>query len=126
MIARTVRVCLFSATQRLTCWSMNARTSGWPGLDAGAGGFAVVQGDDELGALAVGDVEDPGFPGVERGHGGLARGRFILSRLSAGGQGGWASVRGYTLRTLAFPVGDLPTFVESSTSGDCRRWHDAG
>lgn len=41
-----------------------------PSLDAGAGRFALLQSDDELGALAVGDIEHPGFPGEERGHGG--------------------------------------------------------
>jgi hypothetical protein len=43
-----------------------------PGLDTGACASAFVQGDDELGPLAVSDVEGPGFPGVKRGNGGLA------------------------------------------------------
>jgi hypothetical protein len=33
-----------------------------------------------LGALAVGDVENPGFPGLERGHGGFARGHGTLTK----------------------------------------------
>ena len=43
---------------------------GWPSFDARASAFAFVQGDDEFGSLAVGDVEDPALPGVQRGDGG--------------------------------------------------------
>ena len=84
-----------------------------PGFNAGAGGFAVVQGYGELGTLAVGDVEDRSFPRAERGYGGLAR--FVLSTRSTSGQGGRASVRASTVRTLAFPIGDFPTFVGAET-----------
>ena len=37
-----------------------------PGLGVGASSFAVLQGDNELGAFAVSDVEDPRFPGAGR------------------------------------------------------------
>ena len=50
---------------------------GWPSFDARASGFVFVQADDELSPLAVGDVEDPGLPGVQRCDRGLARGRFV-------------------------------------------------
>ena len=52
-----------------------------PGLDAGAGGFAVLQGDDEFRPLAVGDIEHPGFPGVEHGDSGVAGDGFVVARL---------------------------------------------
>lgn len=41
---------------------------GWPSFDARLSAFAFLQGDDEFGALAVGDVEDARFPRVQRGH----------------------------------------------------------
>jgi hypothetical protein len=47
-----------------------------PGLNAGAGVFAVLQGDDELRPLAVRDIEGCGFPGEQRAGGGRARGCF--------------------------------------------------
>ncbi len=50
---------------------------GWPSFDAYASGFAFVQADDELSPLALGEVEDPGLPGVQRGDRGLARERFV-------------------------------------------------
>ncbi len=45
------------------------------------GGFAFLQGHDELDALATGDIEHAGFPGVERGDSGVAGDRFVLARL---------------------------------------------
>ena len=52
-----------------------------PSFKACAGGFAFLQGHDELDALAVGDIEHAGFPGVERGDSGVAGDRFVLARL---------------------------------------------
>ena len=54
---------------------------GWPSFDACASGFAFVQADDELSPLALGEVEDPGLPGVQRGDRGLARERFFRAGL---------------------------------------------
>jgi hypothetical protein len=54
---------------------------GWPSFDAYASGFAFVQADDELSPLALGEVEDPGLPGVQRGDRGLARERFFRAGL---------------------------------------------
>jgi len=52
-----------------------------PSFHARTGGFAVHQGEDELDAVAAGDVKDPGFPGVECGDSGAAGDRFVLARL---------------------------------------------
>jgi hypothetical protein len=77
----------------------------WPGLDANAGAFALVQGDDELGPLAVGDVEGPGFPWMQCGHSGGPWGRFVRVGLWDSEPGFWRNVRCSTARTLALPVG---------------------
>ena len=76
-----------------------------PTFDPRAGGFAFLQGHDELGALAVSDIEYGRFPGVKRGHSGPARKRCFLDSLLTSGQGRWASVQGCTLPTLEFLVG---------------------
>ena len=54
----------------------------WPSFHARAGGLADLQGDDELRAVAVGDIEDPGFPRVQRS--GVAGDVFVVARLSSG------------------------------------------
>ena len=52
----------------------------WPSFDARLSAFAFLQGDDELRAVAVCDVEDARLPGVQRGHRGLAGERSALGR----------------------------------------------
>jgi hypothetical protein len=71
---------------------------GGPSLDTGSGGFAVRQGDDKLGALAVRNIEHAGFPGVERWASGLAWERFVLRMVSERG----ASLARCTLLLVAY------------------------
>lgn len=52
-----------------------------PSLRACAGGFAFLQGEHELDALAIDDIEHARFPGVRRWDGRLAWGCFVLVRL---------------------------------------------
>ena len=76
-MASTVRKALLVCAQR--CHEL-PRIS-WPTFDATAGAFAFLQGEDELGALAVGDIEHARFPRVQRGDGGRACERFVPVRL---------------------------------------------
>ena len=82
-----------------------------PAFNVAAGASPLFRATANSVCSPARDVEDPSFPRAERGHGGLARGRFVLSTPSTSGQGGRASDEPLTLRTLAFPVADLPTLV---------------
>ena len=67
--------------------SMNSRTSVGQLSMRRAGAFAFLQGEHELGALAVCDIEHARFPRVQRGDGGRACERFVPVRLSTSGWG---------------------------------------
>ena len=75
-----------------------------PGFDLRAGGFAILQGDDELRSLAVGDVEDPALPRVKGGDGGRTCERFARGGVWGSEQGSLASVRSRTLGTQPLRV----------------------
>ena len=73
-----------------------------PSLDASPGGFAFPQGEGELDALAIEDIEHSRFPEIERGAGGLLWVRFVLGRLFTSRRGRWRDVRCSAGPMLAF------------------------
>jgi hypothetical protein len=85
----------------------------WPSLDACAGGFAFLQGEDELDALAPDDIEDARFPGVRRWDSSHAWRRFVLIKVSGRWEGRWRNVRCSRLYTLACLMKVHPALMEN-------------
>jgi hypothetical protein len=94
---------------------------GWPSFDARVSAFAFLQGEDELGALAVGDIEHARFPRVQRGDGGRACERFVRSGCPPAGGGFdamYAALGCVRWRSL------LGFFRQWRSATDWRRRHD--